>query len=469
MILDALLSSQKHYSVLANWEVVDAGFFIRFIYLSHFYKIKFIKVVQERLMNRCLNKYTDESMFKDGRCTLFKTAFSIIISSMKDLSKISTIVIFTHIYLEIMSKNIFFVLLHFREMVRHPANAMTDAQMRLVITELGGLDQYLTSILEYTELEYKVEIEAAKRELRLNSFRHLRLDTIQAILDIFICKFRDRLRTEFRSVFAMKPLRERLQQVLLDFQDNQEIAPDFAAKFQEKQINTFMHEYLEHLLTKSNETLRNEIKQVELDARWFLEHFKRVPFDSELKFFECLRTYLESPKRSECWEAVSLMSGLISPPLKRSDILTIIGKKIFDPKKDFEEKLRSQVNEHFRKFNLAQQKRNTHLSISRKFFVMGLQLLFIVRCKRQRAAIGTTLGYNGVKRALQNLEERDKSQSVEGFKNTKVRVIIFSKSQIKNTYAGFPLSVLWGNQLQGVRVHQNVHHHQRKPAVVPRL
>ncbi len=466
VILDALLSSQKHYSVLANWEVVDAGFFIRFIYLSHFYKIKFIKVVQERLMNRCLNKYDDESMFKDGQSTLFKSAFTIIIGSMKDLSKINTIVIFSHIYLEIMSKNIFFVLIHFREMVRHPANAMTNLQMQLVVGELYGLDQYIQTILEYTELEYKIEIEVAKKELRLESFRKLRLDSIQVILDIFLNKFKDRLRSEFSSVFALKPLRERLEEIIRDFQDEQEIAPDFTEVFQEKQISIFMHEFLEHLLSKSNESLRTEMKQIELEARWFLEQFKKVSTEGEVKFFECFRTYLESEKRSECWKAISLMSGLIRPPLKRADILTIIGKKTFDPNKNFEEKLRSQVNDHFRKFTAAELKRQIHGSISRKFFVMSLQLLFIVRCKRQRAAVGVNSGYNGIKRALQNLEEREKSQTVDGIKSMKVRAIFFSKSQIKNTYSGFPLSVLWANQIQGVRLHQTIHHNQPQQTAV---
>lgn len=442
VILDALLSSQKHYSVLTTWDIVDAGFFIRFIYLSHFYKIKLIKVVQERLMNRCLNKYADDNFFKNDTSTMLKTCFEVIIHSMKDIGRIRTVIIFNHLYLEIMSKNIFFVLFHFREMLRHPANALTQRQMRLVVGELCGLDAYIHTILDYTENEYKIETAVAKVELRLANFNRLRLDTIQVILDIFLSRFQERVRTEFTSLFAVKPIRERLQEVLNDFRDDQDLAPEFTAMFQEKQISIFMQEYLTYLLTKSNEVLKTEFKQIELDARWFLEHFHKVSVEGETTFFECFKTFLESEKRSECWDCISLMAGLMSPPLKRTEVLAVIAKKTFNPKSDFQEKLKRQVNEHFRLAGIFQTKRAVHASTFKKFHVMGLQILFIVRCKRTTASIGANTGYENVKRTLQNLDERQKLQTIEGLRGMKVRAVFFSKSQIKNTYQGLPLTVL---------------------------
>lgn len=437
VLLEALLSSQNHMRILADWDIIDAGFSIRFLFLVHFYKIKFIKLIQERINANCMNKFSDPSFYKNGNCTFFASAYKFIFESIKSIHKIRGINVFQYIFFEIIGKCIHSILIHYSNIVTHPKYNLTEAQMTMTIKEIDGLPGVLDQIFDLCIKEYAFDLEKCKKEFRLSIFNRIRMKTIQNILDIFLRRYQSRLKEEFSKSIIGTNFPERMKKVKEDLNYFSDIPNEHVSRFELKQARIFMGEFFIGIMDVNSTVLKEKIKSIEKDGKWYLSEFKNVDCSNENLFFDYLTDFLLNSDKQKCKDSISVLAGLLDPPLKKVDLVLIVSKKIYNPNQDFESSIRNLIFDHFLKVTDMEDALKLKKSASRKMHIMGIQLKFLMRIKPKKQTVGNNKGFHFLNNqiAASNGKETDHGHSI---KRLKVEITCFSRSQMKNVFANVP-------------------------------
>lgn len=430
--------------MLIKWSIEDSRFSLLFIFLAHVYKIKFVKLVQERLINRFLDNYNDEKFFANGKSTLIKAIFVHIESELKSITKLKIISIFNSIYLEALSKIFFFLFLQLSEMIQHEDFELKPINLALLTDEIALSGDYIKRIQEQSQKEFNIKDKVFNKITRKTYLEHFQSKMIESCIQRFKNMFREyfsdeiksaelssvKLNAIFKSIEEKMPFISSLQPARLEI-------------YQKESLDCFVEIFNEFLLSRSKNELNAQMTQIRDQVlavcKW---SFNKIDTTHETYFYAYLCDFLTSDDRMKAWKALALCSNLLRKPLKKSQLFKLIDLKVYPAKNDFRLHLEKSVVHHFESLKNLKATLNLHERSNRLLNVFIVTLLFIIKMKRKRTVLGTTAKFGALKDTIDVQEKVDDVNLLADVKRVKVRYQLITKRLIKQRFKGLPATTM---------------------------
>ncbi len=360
MIYDSLIDSQSHFHILKKWDVFDERFEILFLYLTHFYKIKFININTEISIN-FLHQYNNEEYYVE-KGSIVSALYKKIREDFNILSQLKKNSIFNSISLEYLHKLFIIFFKNLEEMILLPTFELKAIYLQRLIEEMENFPNKLLELHSFLQKAMKIS--------KKRFFNGVRFEYIVTILDKvkancftkLIGLSENDIMEKIQSYKTLKQFKMKdIQKVLKAIYKDLNYFKSVNKKVYEKmKMNLVLKCLTFNIMQRDKNDISENISYLERTIQDFIDGYNKEDLQEQMYFIKALKLFFNSIDQFAAIKSLSSIVNIIDYRFTKTDLLQLINKKDYEGNSNLKDFLISRVTSHFkdiRKFNLLQKKK----------------------------------------------------------------------------------------------------------------
>ena len=435
---------------MKKWSIKDSRFDILFIYLTHAYKLKFISVNTEIIMSKFLDNYSDEEFYKTGESNFFEDYFNFIKEQIKTLNKMRKNTIFESVLFEVLRKLYVIFFRHLNEMIKHPNFDLNIKYVKFWLEETGYVKKYLRNITVLIHNSYQFDHyvidSCSRRVFILELLKEIKTNLISLLIQHIKPNIEDYFSKRKFSDFSFNDLIDTIQEREDDF--GGKVHQKFHRKYLTRKANLILQMFIQKVLVSEKKGLSTEIIAFKDKFIEFAGNEEEGILDDQVIYVEKISEFFESQSSFKSEMCLSGVYNLLSPKLKKKELLTLIELKTYSDKANFKLDLIKAINHYFERNINLQKDIDFHKKSTRILRIFMNTVLFLVKVKR-RKKIDETVITTGKKKRRKTTKPDRTSEFINPYidldtfytkKPVKVNFQVLNKAFLKKHYKGLPIS-----------------------------
>lgn len=446
VIYQTLLDSVSQYNVMKKWSIVDARFSSLFVYLLHFYKLKFVGVVTDKAALKFLNAYGSAELYY-GECSLLRSFFAFVEKELAPFQKMRNSSEFEPVFYEVVRKVLLLFLVQLLELIKHPKFELKVGQVCLLMNEFAHFDKLAKAFLVRVNKKYGFDRRAFEWCVGLRNLQKLADDSIALLMARLVDHLRPEILAPIKSAkLAELSLDAIMQRVAAKQAEIGQVDAALLGKFETRKYDVCLEELTKRLTLKTESDVETQLQRL---CDNFVAHMRGVaaaPLDDHILYIEQLTAFFVSTTFLKCQASLSIIQKLLSFKLSKKTLLELIRRKR-NAKGATQDELTDAINHHFERFKQFADLQAFHKKATKKLVTFVYTLIFVMRFKtasRRKRSIGKTpqAAAAGVKFANEPIA--DECLNVKG--SAPVRFQLLLNHALRTKFKNYSMADMWANQ-----------------------
>lgn len=388
MIYTALLDSVDQYLIMKKWAILDVRFKILFIYLTHFYKLKFVNVALEKITSKFFDAYNNLGFYANGKSTFLASFFTFLKEELAPFGKLKSNDIFESVFLEAIRKIVFLFLKFLIEIFNHEKFDMPILNVNYLLSEFCTFGKQLKVFSAHFWKSYGLDKVIFEWCTGSSYFNLLAERICQILFDKLVNYVRPVIASEIKNNVSNSLDLSRVMGAIKAKQANfGDLHATYAMKLETLKYDICLEELTKHYTQKGDHCSETQIAKTKDNFVAYMKDVESPKLDDQIVYIEQLAVFFTKPDAFKCQNALSVIQQLLSFKLSKQTLLQLIKTKTLVKNKTVKEQLASTVNLHFERFKQFMDRQMLRQKAYRKLRTFMLCMIFLIKLKRRKIEI----------------------------------------------------------------------------------